>query len=103
MKVITNRKMPVVSRHGTNKLDLPLFLPRLAVAYAVRHVSRDVIKHHRKAGVATDDDLVLIHIHYISKNLFHFWNTVQIAVVAAVDARIGNIILRQIHFQHRAG
>ena len=78
-------EVAVIARHRTEHLYLVILAPRLAAHYAVGHGEGHCPVHDVQAGVAADDDIFRLYTQHGSEECLCFRQTVQTAVVAAVQ------------------
>ena len=85
-EIFRDRKMPVITGYRTEKLHNGKLAPGRTAADAVRHGTRYRIIHDVQTGISVNDNLVGRNLDQIRQKLLGFLNTVDHAIVSAVDS-----------------
>ena len=98
-ELVADRKVPVVAGHGADESDARLLRPRPhAVARALEQRVHDCVVHQTEAGIAADDHAIGRHVVDRREQRAQLRQTLQLAVVAAVD-RAGHVVASAGHLQ----
>ncbi len=90
-EMLGDGEVPVVPRHRAEEFDLRLLAPGLIRAvHPGKKGPGHAVVHHVEAGIASHDNLVLLHPQHIRQELSYLRQAVQKTVVAAVDAAFGH-------------
>ena len=79
--------MTVVTGGGTEKFNLFLLAPG-SVSETVGIALGNAVKHNIKGRVSAQNDIVGVNAKHIGKHLTNLGQTVDTAVVAAIDAAV---------------
>ena len=82
--MLRDGKVPVIARHGTQKLAPRHLLPRRTAADALGHAVADDLIHQRQAAVSTHDGVRGVGSHHVGQQPLGLRDAVKSAVVAAV-------------------
>ena len=86
-KMLGDGKVPVIAGHRAEELHLIQLAPGSASQYAMGHRPGYGVVHDIQAGIAVHDHLLRCYLHHICHQLFCLRDTVQNAVIAAVQSR----------------
>ena len=85
-EMLCNTEVSVISRYRTEEFYFVQFAPRCASEYSVCHCTCNCIIHNVQTGIPEDDHIVFRHFHHICKELFCLGDSVQAAVIPAVNS-----------------
>ena len=90
---LADSEVSVIAGSRAEELHMLVFAPGLLAAeYAKLHCTDNCVVHHLEAGVAAYDDLVSGNAEHFLEQSLSLGDTVEYAVVAAVDAVAGLVV-----------
>ena len=90
---LADSEVSVIAGSRAEELHMLVFAPGLLAAeYAKLHCTDNDVVHHLEAGVAAYDDLVSGNAEHFLEQSLSLGDTVEYAVVAAVDAVAGLVV-----------
>ena len=99
-EVLCNTKVSVISRYRAEEFYFVELAPRCASEYSVCHCSCNCIIHNVQTGISEDDYIIFRHFHHIRKKLFCLGDSVQPAVVPAVNSVLTGQVGTAVQYIH---
>ena len=99
-EIFTYRKMTVVARNETNKLDFARLVPRQSSSEPELHALLNEIIHYIKTGIIADQYFSDVHFEKLRKQSSQFDDAVDTAVVSGVEALFRDKIAVGKHRKH---